>query len=273
MPSDPDPPAGGDRGALPPHPDGGRRGKARTGRAGARVCTDARLNRHASHGDHSGEALRPREATASGCPRPAAPSGPRQGDAHRRARRGQADAELIERVILVTGERRAERIALRHAQRTTSHWKSCAIPRTPAIPRRPRWGSSAPRRSVPAASPCCPATAPCSTRPSSTRRCSACGRRVTIVPDRHGTGTNALLLSPPDAIAPAFGPDSCARHVDRARRPGTTRDRATRVARARRRHARRSRGNGRGAGATAAARPGNGRRAGAPGPAGGPAPA
>lgn len=37
-------------------------------------------------------------------------------------------------------------------------------------------------------------------------------RGVTIVPDRHGTGTNGLLLSPPDAIAPSFGPDSRARH-------------------------------------------------------------
>ena len=36
---------------------------------------------------------------------------------------------------------------------------------------------------------------------------------VVIVPDRHGTGTNALVLSPPDAIEPSFGPDSCARHV------------------------------------------------------------
>jgi 2-phospho-L-lactate/phosphoenolpyruvate guanylyltransferase len=38
-----------------------------------------------------------------------------------------------------------------------------------------------------------------------------------IVPDRRGTGTNALVLSPPDAFAPAFGPDSCSRHISRAR--------------------------------------------------------
>jgi 2-phospho-L-lactate guanylyltransferase len=39
---------------------------------------------------------------------------------------------------------------------------------------------------------------------------------VVIVPDRHGTGTNALLLSPPDAIAPSFGPNSLKRHVELA---------------------------------------------------------
>jgi 2-phospho-L-lactate guanylyltransferase len=38
-----------------------------------------------------------------------------------------------------------------------------------------------------------------------------------IVPDRHGTGTNALVLSPPDVLAPAFGPESCSRHISRAR--------------------------------------------------------
>jgi len=36
---------------------------------------------------------------------------------------------------------------------------------------------------------------------------------VVIVPDRHGTGTNALLLAPPAVMEPAFGPGSLARHA------------------------------------------------------------
>ncbi|MGE5407950.1 MAG: 2-phospho-L-lactate guanylyltransferase [Syntrophothermus sp.] len=43
---------------------------------------------------------------------------------------------------------------------------------------------------------------------------------VAIVPDRHGTGTNALVLNPPGAIVPAFGEGSCARHVELARAAG-----------------------------------------------------
>jgi 2-phospho-L-lactate guanylyltransferase len=35
---------------------------------------------------------------------------------------------------------------------------------------------------------------------------------VLIVPDRHGTGTNALVLQPPDAMKPSFGPGSHDRH-------------------------------------------------------------
>jgi 2-phospho-L-lactate guanylyltransferase len=41
-----------------------------------------------------------------------------------------------------------------------------------------------------------------------------------IVPDRHGTGTNALLLSPPGSIDPSFGPGSCERHVQAAQAAG-----------------------------------------------------
>jgi 2-phospho-L-lactate/phosphoenolpyruvate guanylyltransferase len=45
-------------------------------------------------------------------------------------------------------------------------------------------------------------------------------RYVGIVPDRHGPGTNALVLSPPSAIVPSFGEGSCARHVAAAREAG-----------------------------------------------------
>jgi len=45
-------------------------------------------------------------------------------------------------------------------------------------------------------------------------------RYVAIVPDRHGTGTNALALAPPEAIEPSFGEGSCARHVAAAREAG-----------------------------------------------------
>jgi 2-phospho-L-lactate guanylyltransferase len=40
---------------------------------------------------------------------------------------------------------------------------------------------------------------------------------VVIAPDRHRRGTNALLLAPPSAIAPAFGEDSFRAHRERAR--------------------------------------------------------
>jgi 2-phospho-L-lactate guanylyltransferase len=45
---------------------------------------------------------------------------------------------------------------------------------------------------------------------------------VIVVPDRHGTGTNALLLQPPTAIEPSFGPDSLGRHVALAEAAGLT---------------------------------------------------
>ncbi len=52
-------------------------------------------------------------------------------------------------------------------------------------------------------------------------RYAARPRSAVIVPDRHGTGTNALLLNPPDALTPSFGEGSCARHVALAAQQGT----------------------------------------------------
>lgn len=46
------------------------------------------------------------------------------------------------------------------------------------------------------------------------------GPGVVILADRHGTGTNALLLCPPDAIPPAFGMGSRERHAELAHRAG-----------------------------------------------------
>ncbi len=45
---------------------------------------------------------------------------------------------------------------------------------------------------------------------------------VVIVPDRHGSGTNALLLTPPEAVPPSFGNGSFARHAALARAVGAT---------------------------------------------------
>jgi 2-phospho-L-lactate/phosphoenolpyruvate guanylyltransferase len=130
-------------------------------------------------------------------------------------------AELVERVIVVTGERRAERITLSHAQRTATLLEVLRDPQDAGHPEAATLGVV---RAKALGAECvallpgdCPLLDPGELDAALERMGSG---RVTIVPDRHGTGTNALLLSPPDAIGPAFGPDSCARHTDRARRLG-----------------------------------------------------
>ncbi|MCW2989882.1 MAG: cofC [Solirubrobacterales bacterium] len=47
------------------------------------------------------------------------------------------------------------------------------------------------------------------------------GDGVVILADRHGTGTNALLLTPPTAIPPSFGMGSRERHAELAHHRGT----------------------------------------------------
>lgn len=46
------------------------------------------------------------------------------------------------------------------------------------------------------------------------------GCPAVVVPDRHGEGTNCLVLSPPDLFKPSFGPGSLDRHLAAARAAG-----------------------------------------------------
>src|SRR3954462_4334903 len=48
-------------------------------------------------------------------------------------------------------------------------------------------------------------------------RCERDRIGLAIVPDRHGTGTNGLLIAPPDAFSPSFGEGSFERHMSQAR--------------------------------------------------------
>lgn len=48
------------------------------------------------------------------------------------------------------------------------------------------------------------------------------GARIVVVPDRHRVGTNALLCSPPQALAPCFGGHSFERHLAAAKAAGVS---------------------------------------------------
>ena len=165
------------------------------------------------------------ERPARSCPSSAS-SGPSSGSAARSAtappRAGRAmvaDVLVALRragrwtdVLVVTREPRA-RVARAAAARTSSTTRPSAASRRAAT-----LGIARPSRAARRA--CCwsRATARRWTPREVDELLARPARGVVVVPDRHGTGTNALLLDPPDAIAPALRPGSCERHVDRAAR-------------------------------------------------------
>ena len=130
-------------------------------------------------------------------------------------------AELVERVIVVTGERRAERVALRHGRATRAPLEVLRDPKDLGHPGAATLGivraKALGARCVALLPGDCPLLDPGELDSALWHMRED---RVAVVPDRHGAGTNALLLSPPDAIGPAFGPDSLTRHAERAQRAG-----------------------------------------------------
>jgi 2-phospho-L-lactate guanylyltransferase len=130
-------------------------------------------------------------------------------------------AERVERVIVVTGEGRAERLALQHARGTNTPLEVMEDPddrghseaATLGIIRALSLGASC-SALLPGD---CPLLDPAELDDALARMEPG---RVAVVPDRHGTGTNGLLMAPADAIGPAFGEGSRERHADRAARAG-----------------------------------------------------
>src|SRR5918996_3653183 len=132
-----------------------------------------------------------------------------------------SSAERIERTIVVTGEGRAERLALRQARGDRMELEVLEDPgdkghseaATLGIIRALAHGA----RAVALLPGDCPLL-------SADDLDGALARlepgRVAVVPDRHGTGTNGLILCPPDAIGPAFGEGSLERHLARAAAAG-----------------------------------------------------
>ena len=130
-------------------------------------------------------------------------------------------AEAIERVIVVTGERRAERIAMWHAKRAAVPLEVLRDPRDQGHSEAATLGVV---RAIGLGAQCvallpgdCPLLDPAELDDALGR---ASAGRVTIVPDRHLTGTNGLLLAPPFAIGPSFGEGSRERHERLVRNAG-----------------------------------------------------
>ena len=126
-------------------------------------------------------------------------------------------AERVDAVVVVTSEHAAEAIARGHGAETIP---DPAEPgHNPAARKGVAYAAAHGARRVLLVPGDCPALSPAeldglvSARPSP-------HPQVVIVPDRHGTGTNALLLTPPDVIGPSFGPGSRARHEEAAAAAG-----------------------------------------------------
>lgn len=130
-------------------------------------------------------------------------------------------AREVERVIMVTGEGRAEKVAMERAKRSPTPLEILRDPvdhghseaATLGIVRAKALGATC-TALLPGD---CPLLDPAELDASLSEFAEG---TVGVATDRHGSGTNMLVLSPADAIGPAFGPGSRERHLDRAQRAG-----------------------------------------------------
>lgn len=132
-------------------------------------------------------------------------------------------AGAVERVILVTGEGRAEKIAMEQAKRGRTPIEVLREPTDRGHSEAATLGIVRAKALGATCAALLPGDCPLVAAGELDGAIGAMEEgRVAVIPDRHGTGTNGLLLSPCDAIGPAFGEGSCERHLDRASRAGWT---------------------------------------------------
>jgi len=130
---------------------------------------------------------------------------------------GLRRARQVDQVLVVTGDSAVEALAhgydahTVHDPEDTGHSQAAVVGVQEAIARGARRVLLVPGD--------CPAIDPKEVD-ALVGRAAGGGPSVVVVPDRHGTGTNALLLTPPDAIEPSFGPGSRRRHVEAAEAAG-----------------------------------------------------
>lgn len=124
-------------------------------------------------------------------------------------------ARMVERTIVVSGERTAVEIATAAGAEVLDDPKDAGHSQaaTLGVDRAKALGASC----VALLPGDCPLLDP---RELDSLLTGVPGDYVAIVPDRHGTGTNSLVLSPPDTIQPAFGEGSRERHMEAARAAG-----------------------------------------------------
>jgi 2-phospho-L-lactate guanylyltransferase len=122
-------------------------------------------------------------------------------------------APCIGRTLVVTADRDVAGLAMRTGAAVLREGRSSGL--NAAI----RLGARHARRRGATRALFIPADVPLATAAEIGRIAAAPPRDLdhpVIVPDRDGVGTNALLLSPPDALDPSFGEGSFARHCEQA---------------------------------------------------------
>jgi 2-phospho-L-lactate/phosphoenolpyruvate guanylyltransferase len=117
-------------------------------------------------------------------------------------------AASVDEVVMVTGEPAAEALARGHGAEVVRDPDDAG--HSEAALRGVDWALERGAERVLLVPGDCPALAPAEV--DALLAAEAGESEVVVVPDRHGSGTNALLLTPPSAIRPSFGPGSRERH-------------------------------------------------------------